>query len=51
MVEEIFYRGVREIRMFEKECGEHLKYFLDNRKELNASVDGVVEMIKQKRAI
>ena len=24
-VEEIFYRGVREIRTLEKECGEHLK--------------------------
>lgn len=50
-VEEIFYRGVREIRTLEKECGEHLKYFSDNRKELNAAVDGVVEMIKQKRAM
>ena len=49
-VEEVFYRGIREIRTLEKECGEHLKYFSDNRKELNAAVDGVVEMIKQKKA-
>ena len=50
-VEEIFYRGVREIRTLEKECGEHLKYFSDNRKELTAAVDGVVEIIKQKKAM
>ena len=50
-VEEIFYRGVREIRTLEKECGEHLKYFSDNRKELKAAVDGVVEIIRQKKAM
>lgn len=50
-VEEIFYRGVREIRTLEKECGEHLKYFSDNRKELTAAVDGVVGIIKQKKAM
>lgn len=37
-VEEIFFRGIREIRALEKECGAHLKYFSDNRKELNAAV-------------
>ena len=47
-VEEIFYRGVREIRMLEKECREHLKYFSDNRKELTAAVNGVVEMIENR---
>ena len=50
-VEEIFYRGVREIRTLEKECGEHLKYFSDNSKELSVAVDGVVEIIKQKKAM
>ena len=50
-VEEIFYRGVREIRTLEKECGEHLKYFTDNRKELTEAVDGVVEIIRQKKAM
>ena len=50
-VEEIFYRGVREIRTLEKECGEHLKYFSDNRKELREAVDGVVEIVKQKKAM
>ena len=50
-VEEVFYRGVREIRTLEKECGEHLKYFSDNRKELTAAVSGAVEIIKQKKAM
>lgn len=50
-VEEIFYRGVREIRTLEKECGEHLKYFSDNRKELTTAVDGVVDMIRQKKGM
>lgn len=50
-VEEIFYRGVREIRTLEKECGEHLKYFSDNRKELTTAVDGVVDIIRQKKAM
>ena len=50
-VEEIFYRGVREIRTLEKECGEHLKYFSDNRKELNAAVVNVVDVIRQKKAM
>ena len=50
-VEEVFYRGVREIRTLEKECGEHLKYFSDNRKELTAAVDGVVDTIRRKRAM
>lgn len=50
-VEEIFYRGVREIRTLEKECGMHLKYFTDNRKELTAAVGSVVETIKQKKVM
>lgn len=50
-VEEIFYRGVREIRTLEKECGEHLKYFSDNRKELTAAVGSVVETIKQEKVM
>ena len=41
-IEEIFFRGVREIRSLEKECGMHLKYFNDNRKELKAAVESVV---------
>ena len=41
-IEDIFYRGVREIRALENECGTYLKYFSDNRKELKAAVETVV---------
>ena len=41
-IEEIFFRGVREIRTLEKECASHTRYFTDNRKELKAAVDAVV---------
>lgn len=44
-VEEIFYRGIREIRTLEKECAFHLKYFSDNRKELIRAVqDAVIDI-------
>ena len=41
-IEEIFFRGVREIRTLEKECASHTRYFTDNYKELKAAVDEVV---------
>ena len=41
-IEEIFFRGVREIRTLEKECAAHTRYFTDNRKELNEAVKAVV---------
>lgn len=44
-IEEIFFRGVREIRTLEKECGMHVKYFNDNRKELKTAVEKAVAEI------
>ena len=44
-VEEIFYRGVREIRALEKECRFHMDYFSQNREELIAAVDNIVDGI------
>lgn len=44
-IEEIFFSGVREIRMLEKECGMHIKYFNDNRKELKTAVEKAVAEI------
>ena len=41
-IEEIFFRGVREIRTLEEECASHTRYFTDNRKLLSAAVDLVV---------
>ena len=43
-IEEIFFRGIREIRVFEKECAFHTKYFTDNIKGLRAAVKDVVAM-------
>lgn len=41
-IEEIFYRGVREIRTLEKECAFHTSYFTDNHKMLERAVYDVV---------
>ena len=40
-IEEIFFRGVREIRALEKECRKHVRYFSDNHKRLAAAVEKV----------
>lgn len=45
-VEEIFFRGVREIRALEKECAAHARFFTENRKELASAVRNVVDEIK-----
>lgn len=49
-VEEIFFRGVREIRALEKECAAHAQYFTENRKELVSAVAMTVEEIRAERA-
>ena len=48
-VEEIFYRGIREIRTLENECASHLKYFEDNRKVLALAVDNAVKSIQKRK--
>ena len=48
-VEEIFFRGVREIRTLEKECARHARYFTDNRKQLEAAVRNAVEELEAKQ--
>ena len=45
-VEEIFFRGVREIRTLEKECAAHADYFIENRDELRSAVEAAVQEIK-----
>ena len=45
-VEEIFFRGVREIRTLEKECASHSMYFTENRRELRAAVCAAVREIE-----
>ena len=48
-VEEIFFRGVREIRTLETECAKHARYFTENRKELEAAVHNAVEELEAKQ--
>ncbi len=47
-VDEVFYRGVREVRALEKECQYYKDYFAKNREELIAAVNGVVEEMEKK---
>ena len=49
-IEEIFFRGVREIRALEKECAAHAVYFSENRAELCSAVEAAVQEIESKRA-
>ncbi len=44
-IERIFMKGVREIRLLEEECQQHLDYFSENTKELVRRVN----MIKNKK--
>lgn len=44
-IEEIFFRGVREIRTLERECQSHTKFFTDNKKYLDRTVCSVVQDI------
>ncbi len=46
-VREIFFRGVREIRMLEKECRYHQEYFKKNLEQLEQAVNRVVEKMKE----
>ncbi len=45
-VREIFFRGVREIRMLEQECSYHQRYFKENLERLEKAVNKVVEEMK-----
>ena len=49
-IEEIFFRGVREIRALERECAVHAMYFIENRRELQTAVADVVQQIESERA-
>ncbi len=48
-IEEIFFRGVREIRALEKECAAHRLYFSENRKELESAVRTAVDELEANR--
>lgn len=46
-IEEVFYRGVREIRALERECAFHTSYFTDNKKMLERAVCDALETMKE----
>ena len=49
LIEEIFSRGVKELRALEAECEEHIRYFSDNRKELKRAVESAVQQLDRKK--
>lgn len=48
-IEEIFFRGVREIRTLEKECASHAMFFTENHLELRTAVSSAVREIEAER--
>lgn len=42
-VEEIFYRGIREIRSLEELCEAHIRFFTDNEEKLSEAVHQVLQ--------
>lgn len=48
-IEEIFFRGVREIRALERECDAHKVYFRENRMELEAAVRSAVDELEAEK--
>ena len=48
-IEEIFYRGIREIRTLEKECEKRIRYFTENEKQLKEAVKDVLEKLNEEK--
>lgn len=46
-MEEVFFRGVREIRRLEAECEERIRYFTENEKQLKAAVQQVLQQLSE----
>ena len=49
-VEEIFYRGVKEIRALEKECQSYRDYFEKNRLQLGEAVKQAVRLLEEPKS-
>ena len=47
-IEEVFFRGVREIRTLEAECEERIRYFTENEKALKEAVQQVLRQLDGK---
>ena len=46
-IDEVFYRGIREIRALEKECEERIRYFTENEKQFKIAVQQVLKKISE----
>ena len=46
-IDEVFYRGIREIRTLEKECEKRIRYFTENEKKLKCAVQQVLKQLSE----
>ena len=46
-IDEIFYRGIREIRTLEKECEKRIRYFSENEKQLKVAVQQALKQLSE----
>jgi hypothetical protein len=46
-IDEVFFRGVREIRALEKECENRMQYFTENEKKLKDAVQQVLKQLSE----
>lgn len=46
-IEEVFYRGIREIRTLEQECEKRIRFFTENEKQLRAAVQQVLRQLDE----
>ena len=49
-IEEVFLRGIREIRMLERECEYHTQFFRTNEQQLKKAVQAVADGIQKEKA-
>ena len=47
-IDEVFYRGVREIRMLEEECEKQIRYFTENEQQVKIAVQEVLSKMREK---
>lgn len=46
-IDEVFFRGVREIRTLEQECEERIRYFTENEEQLKIAVQQVLDQMSE----
>lgn len=46
-INEVFFRGIREIRTLEKECEKRIRYFTENEEKLKCAVQQVLKQLSE----